>query len=118
VRPPGGLHAYFAGTSRHNGRMPSYHLDFRSAGGYILAPPSHVGQPCQLIRRLDGRGGLDWAAVIRLLEPQRYQQRLASGPARDRALSQLVRRLGALNFSDAIVLFGASLLVSIRSSSC
>ena len=29
--PAGGMHAYFTGTDQHNGRLPSHHLDFRSA---------------------------------------------------------------------------------------
>jgi Bifunctional DNA primase/polymerase, N-terminal len=35
----GGMHAYFTGTGQHNGRLPGHHLDFRSQGGYIVAPP-------------------------------------------------------------------------------
>ena len=62
--PAGGMHAYFTGTDQHNGRLPSHHLDFRSQGGYILAPPSQVdGNPYRLIKKLGGHGGLDWAAV-------------------------------------------------------
>ena len=93
VRTPArGMHAYFTGTDQHNGRLPCHHLDFRSAGGYILAPPSQIdGHPYQLIKRLDGHSGLDWAAVIALLEPQRHQQRPAPGQAPDRQLSQLTR---------------------------
>ena len=86
--PAGGMHAYFTGSHQHNGRLPSHHLDFRSAGGYILAPPSRVnGKPYQLIERRDGRGGLDWVAVTKLLEPQRQPQRPQprSGPGRDLA---------------------------------
>ena len=41
--PAGGMHAYFAGSDQHNGRLPSHHLDFRATGGYIVAPPSQVG---------------------------------------------------------------------------
>jgi Bifunctional DNA primase/polymerase, N-terminal len=41
--PSGGLHAYFTGSEQGNGRLPAHHLDFRSRGGYILAPPSRVG---------------------------------------------------------------------------
>ena len=49
--PAGGMHAYFTGSDQHNGHLPSHHLDFRSQGGYILAPPSQVdGKPYQLIR--------------------------------------------------------------------
>ena len=69
--PSGGLHAYFTGSAQRNGHLPAQHLDFRSAGGYVLAPPSQVrGRPYQRIRTLDGHGGLDWQAVIRLLEPE------------------------------------------------
>ena len=54
--PSGGLHAYFTGSDQRNGHLPAHHLDFRSRGGYVLAPPSQVdGKPYQLIGRLDGR---------------------------------------------------------------
>ena len=90
--PAGGMHAYFTGTDQHNGRLPGHHLDFRSAGGYILAPPSQVdGKPYRLIKKLDGRGALDWGAVTRLLEPERHQQRSALAQAPDRGLGQLAR---------------------------
>jgi hypothetical protein len=90
--PAGGMHAYFAGSDQHNGRLPRHHLDFRSRGGYILAPPSQIGgNPYRLIKRLGGHGGLDWAAVTALLEPQRHQQRPAPAQAPDRALGQLAR---------------------------
>ncbi len=90
--PAGGMHAYFTGTHQHNGRLPAHHLDFRSHGGYILAPPSQVdGKPYRLIKKLGGHGGLDWAAVTALLEPQRHQQPPAPGHAPDRTLSQLAR---------------------------
>jgi hypothetical protein len=68
--PSGGLHAYFAGSAQHNGHLPAHHLDFRSAGGYILTPPSRIdGRPYQLVRALRGRGALDWDAVVRHLNP-------------------------------------------------
>ena len=70
--PSGGLHAYFTGSDQRNGHVPAHHLDFRSAGGYVLTPPSQIdGQPYQLLEQPGGRGGLDWAAVTRLLQPQR-----------------------------------------------
>ena len=90
--PAGGMHAYFSGSHQHNGRLPSHHLDFRSHGGYILAPPSQIdGKRYRLIKKLGGHAGLDWAAVTALLEPERHQQRPASAQAPDRALSQLAR---------------------------
>ena len=49
--PSGGLHAYFTGTTQRNGHLPARHLDFRSAGGYVLAPPSRIGgHPYQLLQ--------------------------------------------------------------------
>ena len=73
--PSGGLHAYFAGSEQGNGRLPSHHLDFRSKGGYVVAPPSAVnGRPYELIKRAEGQGGLEWAAITRLLEPEPQQR--------------------------------------------
>ena len=90
--PADGMHAYFAGSDQHNGRLPSHHLDFRVTGGYILAPPSQVGgKPYRLISRPGGHGILDWAAVTTLLEPQRNHEHPTTGQAPDRRLGQLAR---------------------------
>jgi bifunctional DNA primase/polymerase-like protein len=76
--PSGGLHAYFTGTQQRNGHLPVHHVDFRSAGGYVLVPPSRVGgKPYERISALDGHGRLDWQAVIALLEPAHHQHRPA-----------------------------------------
>ena len=54
--PSGGLHAYFTGSAQRNGHLPAHHLDFRSRGGYVLAPPSRVdGKPYQVIRHGERR---------------------------------------------------------------
>jgi excisionase family DNA binding protein len=90
--PSGGLHAYFTGSSRRNGHLPGHHLDFRSAGGYILAPPSQIdGKPYRLIKTAPGHGGLDWDAVTQLLEPQRQHQRPEPRQALDRDVTHLAR---------------------------
>ena len=69
--PSGGLHAYFTGSAQRNGHLAAHHLDFRSRGGYVLAPPSRVGgKPYEVIRTVNAGGALDWAAVTALLEPQ------------------------------------------------
>jgi hypothetical protein len=80
--PSGGLHAYFTGTGQHCGKLPRYHLEFRSQGGYVLAPPSQVaGQPYRLIRHQAEAGHLDWGKAVALLEPQRQPAaRAASTP--------------------------------------
>jgi hypothetical protein len=72
--PGGGLHAYYTGTEQGSGRLPASHLDFKSAGGYVLTPPSSVGgKPYRLIRHQQDRqsagGRLDWAAAVALLDP-------------------------------------------------
>jgi Bifunctional DNA primase/polymerase, N-terminal len=90
--PSGGLHAYFTGSDQRNGHLPAHHLDFRSRGGYVLAPPSQVdGKPYQIIRELEADGALDWATVTALLEPQRQIVRPQPRPALGRDLSHLAR---------------------------
>jgi hypothetical protein len=90
--PSGGLHAYFTGTGQRNGHLPVHHLDFRSRGGYILAPPSIVGgKPYEVVRTVSADGALDWAAVTALLEPRRQPARPQPGPAQGRDLGHLAR---------------------------
>jgi hypothetical protein len=95
--PSGGLHAYFAGSDQRNSHLPGCHLDFRSAGGYVLAPPSAVGgRPYQLLLEPGGRGGLDWDTVTRLLQPQhQYQQRPRQPQASADDLGYLARWVAA-----------------------
>jgi Bifunctional DNA primase/polymerase, N-terminal len=95
--PSGGVHIYFRGSDQRNGHLPSRHLDFRSAGGYVLVPPSQIGgRPYKLmIRNLDGHGGLDWQAVIRFLEPSRQYQRPAPRQSPEQGISRLARWVAA-----------------------
>ena len=84
--PSGGLHAYFTGSAQRNGHLPAHHLDFRSRGGYILAPPSRVdGKPYSVIGTVQADGSLDWATVTALLEPRRQPSRPQPGPVPGRA---------------------------------
>jgi hypothetical protein len=106
--PSGGLHVYFAGTQQHNGKLTGHHLDFRSAGGYVVAPPSEVGgKPYQLIKAgAPVVTDLSWDAVCRLLAPERYRPRPA-GPAmpaggRVDALARWVARLAEGNRNDGL----------------
>jgi hypothetical protein len=87
--PSGGLHAYFRGSGQRNGHLPGHHLDFRSRGGYVLAPPSQVGgKPYQLIREVDADGSLTWITVTTLLG---HQQIARPHQAPDHDLSHLAR---------------------------
>jgi hypothetical protein len=68
--PGGGAHGYYAGTGQRSGRLPAAHLDFRSAGGYVLVPPSRIaGRSYQLAASRPGQASLDWAHVTALLSP-------------------------------------------------
>jgi len=70
--PSGGLHVYFTGSDQRNAHLAVHHLDFRSAGGYILTPPSQVGgRPYQVVSHREASAGLDWGNVTGLLEPER-----------------------------------------------
>ena len=70
--PSGGLHAYFVGTGQPSGRLVRGFLDFKAAGGYVLAPPSTVGvRPYELLDHRPADGYLDWDAARRLLDPSR-----------------------------------------------
>ncbi len=90
--PRGGLHIYFMGSHQHNGHLADQHVDFRSEGGYILAPPSRIdGRPYRLIKTLEGQDGLDWVAVTKLLQPQRQPHRSESRQDTDRDVSRLAR---------------------------
>ena len=94
--PSGGLHAYFTGTAQRNGHLPVHHLDFRSRGGYVLAPPSRVGgKRYEVIRTVNADGGLDWATVTALLEPGKQPRRPQPGPAPGRDLGHLARWVAA-----------------------
>jgi Bifunctional DNA primase/polymerase, N-terminal len=103
--PSGGLHAYFAGTEQSNGRLPGHHLDFRSRGGYIVAPPSQVGgRPYELLRHQQGQATLNWAQVIRLLDPQPQHRldRSTERPADTSRLSGWVAQLPEGNRNDGL----------------
>jgi len=92
--PSGGVHAYFTGSDQHCGHLPARHLDFRSAGGYVLAPPSQVrGQAYRLIAAPGGRTGLDWQQAVTLLEPARYHQYATAAQADVGRLTAWLARL-------------------------
>jgi Bifunctional DNA primase/polymerase, N-terminal len=103
--PSGGLHAYFTGTEQANGRLPGHHLDFRSRGGYIVAPPSQVGgRPYQLLRYQEGQARLHWAKVTRLLDPQPQHrpEHSAERPTDASRLAGWVARLPEGNRNDGL----------------
>lgn len=104
--PSGGLHAYFAGSEQGNGRLPEQHLDFRGHGGYVVAPPSRVGErPYEVVGTTASRGGLDWGAVTRLLTPERTSRSEHGTAERTTEVSHLaawVERLQEGNRNDGL----------------
>jgi hypothetical protein len=70
--PSGGLHVYFPGSGQPSGSVPAVHVDFKAAGGYVLAPPSVVdGRPYVVeCDPVDGaRVVFDWPAARTLITP-------------------------------------------------
>jgi len=69
--PSGGMHAWYAGTEQRNGHMAKAHLDFRSNGGYVVAPPSQVnGKPYVVVSHQATPDTFDWGKARELLDPQ------------------------------------------------
>jgi Bifunctional DNA primase/polymerase, N-terminal len=82
----GGLHVYFTGTDQRSTKLTRHYLDFKAAGGYVLAPPSFVdadsngpGGTYELIDQRAGTARLDWQAVRRLLDPPKSAARPPRG---------------------------------------
>ena len=62
-------------SGQGNGSLRGQHIDFRSAGGYVLAPPSAVGgRPYVVVSHQAHGDPIDWAKVREHLEPQRERQ--------------------------------------------
>ena len=72
--PRGGVHVYFAGTGQGCGSLTraGHFIDFKAAGGYVLAPPSRIhGKPYELLDHRDVTARIDWQAVRQVLAPPR-----------------------------------------------
>jgi hypothetical protein len=94
--PSGGLHIYFTGTAQRNGHLAAHHVDFRSAGGYVLAPPSQVDGHPYLPWGTPARDGtLSWERVCRALpsQPQRHRPEPRPAQDQDQDLGTLARWL-------------------------
>ena len=74
--PSGGFHAYYQGTEhQRNGHIPGVHVDFRSQGGYVVAPPSTIaGRTYEVARKQPSADTFDWGAARQVLDPQPERQ--------------------------------------------
>jgi len=90
----GGVHVYFRGTGQPcktlRGKSgPSFAVDFKARGGYVIAPPSYVGADdrgpagrYEVIEHQEAARGLDWRGVCALLRPAAmFTQAPAPAPA-------------------------------------
>jgi Bifunctional DNA primase/polymerase, N-terminal len=97
--PSGGIHVYYAGTGQRCATIASHHLDFRSVGGYIVAPHSTVGgRPYVVVARAPGTATVDFTAIRQLLEPQPGRQAWQPPPqlrnGAQQNLDHLIRAMG------------------------
>ena len=74
--PSGGFHAYYKGTEhQRNGHIPGVYVDFRSQGGYVVAPPSTIaGRTYEVAQKQPSADTFDWGAAKQLLDPQPERQ--------------------------------------------
>jgi hypothetical protein len=88
--PSGGMHLYYRGDSQRNGSLPAHGLDFRAAGGYVVAPPSRVDGRTYVVASPWNReaGGIDFSRLKEHLAPRREitlsQSSAALAPVTDR----------------------------------
>ena len=75
--PSGGAHFYYRGTAQRSGAIPEQALDFRSGGGYVVAPPSwsaESGRRYEVVSHQASDATVDWAAIRQLVAPEPEHQ--------------------------------------------
>jgi Bifunctional DNA primase/polymerase, N-terminal len=73
--PSGGFHAYYKGTNQRNAHIPGAYVDFRSQGGYVVAPASTIaGRTYEVARKQPSADTFDWGAAKQVLYPQPERQ--------------------------------------------
>jgi hypothetical protein len=82
--PSGGVHLYFPvdlDREQRSWALPKAHVDFRGAGGYVIAPPSHItgGRGYRLIASGRDPQPVEAGELRRLLDPPRPRPRVRPG---------------------------------------
>jgi hypothetical protein len=100
--PSGGIHLYYRGTSQASGSARGYRIDFRSKGGYIVAPPSTRPEGAYVVAKhgpAAEAGTVSWDAIRGELEPPRPQRQAAApypqgdtGTSMDRLVNWVAQR--------------------------
>lgn len=69
--PSGGWHLYYSGTGQGNGVLRGLGVDFRSCGGYVVAPPSNIGPDPYRWAMLDlsKEATVSWQSIKDFLKP-------------------------------------------------
>ncbi|MGC5329779.1 bifunctional DNA primase/polymerase [Micromonospora sp. DT62] len=70
----GGWHLYYLGSEQGNGAIPRHGVDFRSRGGYVLAPPSTIYGKAYVLgdrrsQHAAGVTGIDFRRIRVALDP-------------------------------------------------
>ncbi|KXK61963.1 hypothetical protein AWW66_11015 [Micromonospora rosaria] len=106
----GGWHLYYLGSEQGNGSIVRHGVDFRSRGGYVLAPPSTIHGKAYVLgdRRsqyTDGVTRVDFARIRRALDPPappRQYQPSSGRPANHDGLIRHVASQGEGNRNGAL----------------
>ena len=73
ITATGGQHLYYRGTDQRNGSIKKHGIDFRSTGGYVLAPPSVIDgvgtYRVEDVRPYATAGTVSWEAIKKFLNP-------------------------------------------------
>jgi len=98
--PSGGLHAFFPGTQERCSKLSGRHIDFKAAGGYVLASPSHVvtaeySGDYSWLFPIEGEGTpLDWPRISSIYEPTKGKRTCALVPRGTREGSSATSETG------------------------
>jgi Bifunctional DNA primase/polymerase, N-terminal len=102
--PSGGFHLYFTGTGQPCGRLPGHFIDFKSCGGYVVAPPSATpAGEYTIADHRAGSGEFTWRSAVALLEPAAAYRPGGNGSGGDvRYLAEWVAGLAEGNRNNGL----------------
>jgi hypothetical protein len=69
--PSGGIHLFYEGDDQRSGSLPKHGIDWRGAGGYVVAAPSRIhGKPYVVVHSGGRDASIDFAKIREHFEPQ------------------------------------------------